>query len=138
LNPEIKKILNSLKCPVCNCQIDMTNDSQYLYKCSQYCCVSNSKHYTIYIISYDDKAFIELETVIIYDGNFQYEIRKRYIQDLNSSINTTLYIRKVDDENRILDNFKMKVIALNGSHFEFNKTNSIKMLNRIKTLLLFQ
>jgi hypothetical protein len=69
--------------------------------------------------------------VTIFEGSHQFDI-------VQKSGHTKITIRDIDPEERILDNVKPKVFKYEKELFDFSKTNRDKILNRIKTILMFQ
>lgn len=136
-----KKILNALKCPVCQSQIDILNwvvPKIGSKKGHNFGCVSDHFHYSIFFMHWELPIRIEKETVIIYEGKYQYEIAQDYFLSGISFPHTHIYIRVVDAEKRILDNHPIKEIGFNKILFDFSKTNREKLVNRVKTILVFQ
>jgi hypothetical protein len=119
-----KKILNSLKCPVCGGQIDGVKT---LY------CAADQEHYYANI---DDEAlpiFIIIKEIVkIYSEKYQFEI----IQEKDS---TAIYIWNIDKERRRIINKPNppKPIVFNKKIFNLSVYNN-KLINKIKTILVFQ
>lgn len=126
-----KIILNFLKCPLCGSQIDMFIDKGKRYN---YACSSVSEHYKIWFHCTGYPAGVLVESVTIYDGSHQYEI----IQNLFTDIKTDIIIKSVDPEFRIVDKNKPKLFTYKKVLFDFQNTNKDKVMNRIKTILVFQ
>jgi len=123
MDPLQKTILNSLKCPVCGGQIDGI---------TKFYCASNEEHYQVFFNGDTFPYIISSEKVIVYNGKHQYEI----IQTINS---TAIYIWKVDGENRrIIDKVNPPQPLVFGKKlFDFSKTNKEKLVNKMKTILVF-
>jgi hypothetical protein len=134
MDPIIKAKLNSLKCPVCQGQVDVLDwrgpEGQPKFN---YCCVSAWGHYRLLMNDY----IVQYETVVIYEGKHRYEIRQNLGDIPTFSGQTTIYICDVDAENRAISP-KKKMFSTNKYLFDFSQTNREKMVNRIKTILVFQ
>jgi hypothetical protein len=140
MTPEIKKILNSLSCPICGAQIDIIKN--------YYGCVANHDHYYLYIsTSYDWTTNtnsvapnqIYKEVVSIYADKYKYVIEKMYSY-VNNNIDVVTYILvyEIDQEGRMIFSFKDKTLKLDFGAFDFKNFNVEKALSRIKTLFVFQ
>lgn len=139
-----KLILNSLRCPICKSQIDMLS---YTYtkkpRPFNYCCASNTEHYGLWFIHWEQPIRIESETAIVYDGCYQYEIKQQHagpglLSSAPKPDYTEIWVREVDAENRIIDNIKPKVFSYYKCLFDFANTTRDKIVLRIKTILVFQ
>lgn len=147
MDPLVKAVLNSLKCPLCGGQIDLLDwrsvkktDPQY-----NYCCVADWQHYRLFIDSNKNPGFIEYETVIFYDGKYQYQIvQENRAQSLISFPVTAIWLREVDAENRVLekkDSRKKSLLpdfSFDKKLFDFSTTNREKVINRVKMIVVFQ
>jgi hypothetical protein len=108
-----KNYLNSLKCPICGSQIEGIKEPFY--------CVSDSEHYRMYLndgLPYS--ASYEL-VVVCDDKSRRYAIVQ----------NDTTKIVVSDSSIKETITFSFKV-------FDFSNTNKEKILNRLKTILVFQ
>jgi hypothetical protein len=126
-----KIILNSLRCPLCASQIDMFQDKRKVYN---YSCSSVPEHYRIQFHSLGFPAGVLLESVTIYEGSHQYEIIQNHFTD----IKTDIIMKSVDPEFRIIDKVSPKIFTYKKVLFDFQNTNKEKILNRVKTILVFQ
>lgn len=136
LDPVAKAFLNSLRCPICGNQIDMyeppkqTGASHY-----NYACATDSDHYVNEIDFKSISGFIRYEIVRIYDGSHLYEI------DQYAGGMTVLRVADIDPEHRLLPNKEGKLYQIacqfDKKLFDFQNTNREKILNRVKTLLVF-
>jgi hypothetical protein len=139
-----KLILNSLRCPICKSQIDMLGHAQLSHKKQRpynYCCASNAEHYGLWFIHWEQPIRIESETAIVYDGCYQYEIKQQHSGPgllAPKPDYTEITVRKVDAENRIIDNIKPKVFDYYKRLFDFANTTRDKIVLRIRTILVFQ
>lgn len=145
----IKNFLNSLKCPVCQGQIDIVSNkkSQYNFGCS-----NNYLHFTFFIndrstATYDQDGeiinpMIEQERVIVDRDSFRYEIIQNYICLTPDEIDTIIYVNKIDAEGNVIDydgKFPIhKTFSCNQILFDFQNVTKDKIINRIKTILTFQ
>lgn len=99
-----------------------------------YCCATNWEHYRIFFVHWKPVFYIEYETVVIYENSRQY-----HITQYNDN-RTELFIYDVDAENRIVDSKDKKYSPLRYDKklFDFTNTSQDKMVNRIRTILVFQ
>ena len=119
-----KRILDALKCPVCGGQIDGV---KIIY------CAADEEHYYANIDIDALPIFIVLKEIVkVYSGKHQYEI----IQEANS---TAIYIWNIDKERRRISNKPNppNPLIFNSKLFDLSKFNN-KLINRIKTILVFQ
>lgn len=127
-----KAFLNTLKCPICKSRLDLYEaiDTSRKYN---FCCSSNWEHYRIFFIHWEAVLRVEYETIVVYEGRHQYHLTQ---YDDNR---TELFIYDVDAENRILDSKDKKpfVSRYNKKLFDFTNTTKDKIVNRIKTILVF-
>lgn len=130
-----KVILNLLKCPVCGSQIDIIYTRNKAYNCS---CVSNPSEYQIDFDYESIPPHIEKECVVVYEGSHQYEVRQIHSSYAPLLNKTEITIRDVDPEHRIIHPSKMKIFMFEKLMFDFSHTNREKLVNRIKTILVFQ
>lgn len=86
-------------------------------------------------------GFVEYETVIFYEGKRKIEIRQDYRQVVSPT--SLIYLYEVDAENRVIEK-KDEPLKLKGPDFSFDKklfdfsrTNREKVVNRVKTILVF-
>jgi hypothetical protein len=122
MDPLLKVILNTLKCPVCGGQIDGLD---------RFYCATNAEHYHVWFESDQIPYTIVAEKVIVYNGSHQYEI----MQNTNS---TTIYIWKVDAENRrIVGANPSKPLSFDKKLFNFSQINRERLMNKMKTILVF-
>lgn len=132
MDPLLKKLLNSLRCPICQCQIDMIDRK------SGYGCVNSLDHYVISVMKNDlglPQLFTEI--VNIYDGKHKYRLTKKYDSAPGASIKTEIMVFKVDPEGRVNFSFKNSSLTLDKELFDFSKFNVEKAINRIKTVFIF-
>jgi hypothetical protein len=123
LDPILKALLNSMRCPVCGAQIDGV---------SKFHCASNLNHYSIKFETDTWPIRILSEKVIVNGDSRQYEI----IQTVDS---TAIYIWDLDgDNNRIIKKGNPpQPLSFNKKLFDFSKTTYEKLLNRVKTIVVF-
>ena len=132
MNPDAKKLLNSLRCPICKGQLDLLSHTvvrgvpQY-----NFFCVNDYRHYGIFLNHWDIPIAIEEEGIIIFEGSYRFDV-------LQKKDNTKIIIREIDPEERVLDSVKPKIFEYDKELFIFSKTTKDKIVNRIKTILVFQ
>lgn len=139
MDPLAKKILNSLKCPICGGQIDLLSyNKPTSRKGNNFGCVVDQMHYALFFVHWEDPVRIEKEVVWLYEGTYLYEVVQEHYFLGRPIPGTDIYMKPVDPEHRVLDNVKPKYLHFNKILFDFTKTNREKLLNRIKTILVFQ
>lgn len=132
MNLIAKKILNNIRCPICSGQLDLPGwQVEQKNKDYNFFCVNDFRHYGIFLIHWDLPISIEQEGVTIFEGSHRFDVVQK-----NGS--TKITIRDVDLEERILDNIKPIVFEYDKEMFIFSQTNREKIINRIKTILVFQ
>lgn len=145
MDPLVKAALNSLKCPLCGGQIDLLDwrlrKAGPMYN---YCCVADWQHYRLFLNANDNPGFIEYETVIFYDGKYQYQVIQENRPATVITPLTSIFLREVDKENRVIDkkeNYKKPQLpdySFDKKLFDFSKTNREKIVNRVKMIVVFQ
>lgn len=132
----LKKLLDSLKCPICKSPIDFIDCRTY--NNNEYICVLNPDHYEVFI-NYDaGYPLLGREIVRIYDNNYKYILIKRYNVFDPTKTETEILIDKIDPEGRIEFKFKQKKIRfINKELFNFSDFEIEKSISRIKTILTF-
>lgn len=131
MDPIVKQTLNKLKCPICKGQLDLMDwKIKYSSKKYNFCCVNNWQHYCLYLIHWDPVIKIEYEKVIVYEGRHKYEI-------IRGDSYTDIFSSDVDIENNVL-NDSPRLYSNDKKLFDFSNTNKEKLLNRVKTILVFQ
>jgi hypothetical protein len=136
-----KLILNSLKCPVCGGQIDLLDWTKLEQKPKDqnFSCVYDPEHYGVWLVHWEHPIRLEFERATVYEGHHQYMVSQHHWMEGVPHQRTTVLIRKVDPEHRILDTEKPKLFTYDQKLlFDFTKTNREKLVNRIKTILTFQ
>lgn len=139
MDPIAKQILNNLKCPQCGGQIDLFEwksiykglhpDHQYNFSC-----VANWEHYRLFFNHWDPPFNdIEYQTVTVYDGKRMYNITQH-----NKSQLTNVQIFHVDAENRIIEEPIIKGFQYDKWLFDFTNTTPEKIINRVRTIMVFQ
>lgn len=134
-----KDFLNRLRCPICAGQIDMFDGKNSKpFTRVNYACAANSRHYGIILIN-DFGPSIREEYVYLYDGPHMYQVQQiHYGPPLGST--TDIFMYDVNGDNNVIETAKLKNMKLSfrKALFNFNTTNREKLLNRIKTILVFQ
>jgi hypothetical protein len=136
LDPLVKAMLNSLRCPVCGGQVDLVDwKVKSPGRKYNFCCVANWEHYRIFFVHWEPVLRIEYETVVVYEGRHQYWITQ---YDDNGNNNIEIIVSEVDAENRVVDTKKPSRFSYDKKLFDFSKTNRERIVNRVKTILVFQ
>lgn len=149
---ELKEYLNSLKCPICNSQIDLLPSKHYLEILNfNYSCVSDAEHYALRIDN-NYSSFVQglvsknkikmqsllvKEQVIVYSGKYKFIVTKKH----NTLMpHLTISSIVVDPERRVVDNINIKISNFDINYIDFVNANANeeKILSKIKTLLVFQ
>lgn len=132
MDPLAKLILNGLKCPVCHGQIDLL--SSIIMKAFNYGCVYDPWHYHLWFDQYRPVLNIDYEQVIVYEGRHKYRIHQN-----NNKDTTDIFVYDVDQEGNLVDEAEPpKTFAYDKKLFDFSKTTREKLINRVKTILVFQ
>jgi hypothetical protein len=120
---EVKRIVNVLRCPLCNAQID-GGDLSVLY------CAKNREHYSLSM--YENPTIIESEIIKFYDSDYLtfYKITRRYTEEGKlSSCMICMEKPGVTHSKNISIDFD----PLNIHHFSIEK-----VIKRIKNIFIFQ
>lgn len=139
MEPNAKKILDNLKCPICQSSIDLIQwNHRRLGHGYNFGCVINSFHYAIDFAHWETPPRIFKESVFLVDQEVEYEL----IQTTNNG--TTIYQQDIDAEGRTIDspkNWQSKLFPMYESNmqlFNFSNTTPERLLTRIQTLMTFQ
>lgn len=120
-----KDALNRMKCPICGGQIEGV---------TQFHCVLSKTHYKFVIVEDIFPISITHEYVSVNDGRKQYYI----IQTPNE---TEIYVHQLDGNYEIISPDKTKPapksFKFDQKIFSFSETNREKLLNRIRTIIVF-
>jgi len=124
--PTQKEILNSLRCPICQSQIDGVSYSIRFY------CAQDQKHYNVWIK--DGK--LKKETINLYDLKklLKYELTQTYE---TNGVKTIIILENIDAEGREIFSFEENSYTANLALFDFRNFNYDKAINKIKTFLVF-
>jgi hypothetical protein len=101
-------------------------------------CVYDPKHYGIYFVHWEMPYRIEQETVMIQDSSHEYEILQTSHYIGKPLVGTRIRMWDIDAEGRVIESSDFKDFNFNKPLFDFAKANKEKLLNRIKTILVFQ
>lgn len=141
MSTELKKLLNTLRCPICKCQIDIINVKKLKHN---FACAQNYLHYSLYISQIDlyssiiTSPRIEQERATVDDRLFQFEITQNFIDLLSiSGTETIIIIKKIDAEGRVLE-LPFKTFKYDKILFNFKNLDKSKIINRVNTVLTFQ
>lgn len=114
-----------MRCPVCGGQIDGV---------SKFHCAFSKQHYSVVIDNDNFPISITREYVRVNDGHKQYYI----IQSANE---TEIYVFQLNGDYEIIPPDKTKPapksIKFDKRLFNFSQINREKLLNRIKTIIVF-
>jgi hypothetical protein len=135
-----KLILNSLKCPVCGGQIDLLDWTKLESKPKDqnFSCVYDPEHFGIFLVHWEQPIRLEQERATVYEGKYQYRVIQYHYFGGVPNCFTNIEIREVDPEHRVKELIPIKEFHYQKHLFDFTKTNKEKLINRIKTILVFQ
>lgn len=136
-----KMFLNSLKCPVCGAQIDLFSwviTRVGSKKGHNFGCAAEPSHYGIYFMHWEVPHRLELESALVTNNGHQYEVRQTHYLGGKPVNFTEIRIWDIDAENRVINSSVFKSFNFDKHLFDFSKTNKEKLVNRIKTILVFQ
>jgi hypothetical protein len=130
-----KLILNQIKCPICKSPVDLL-DWKVRSETRKYnfCCAADWQHYRFYFIHWEPVYRVEYENLIVFEGNHEYVITQF------DNGGTEILIFEVDAENNIIESKDKKPtkFSYNKKLFDFSQTTREKIINRVKTILVFQ
>ena len=106
---------------------------QAKWRSGSFGCAHNKDHYDLHVAT--DVAKITMEAVHIYEEFCQYEIAK---QCRNNITQTQIVVRETDAEQRVLIAPYTKMLTLGFDAFDFRNFDQKKVIERIKTLFVFQ
>jgi len=134
-----KQVINRMRCPLCRGQLDLLDWREVERKDKDYnfYCVFDSEHYALWFLHWVQPPILETERVILYEGSYQYTISQVHHYQAPQTL-TTIKLSKVDPENRVIEGLQPKFFTYDKHLFDFQKTNREKIVNRIKTILVFQ
>lgn len=134
-----KAMLDSMKCPVCGGQIDLFDWARPVSKRgNNFGCVRDNSHYGMYFNHWDQPPVILSETVSVIDVNRLYDIEQKHFMGTVPFPGTTILIRDVDKEGRTIDGGRFKRLSFDKVLFDFRTLNKEKVINKVKTILVFQ
>lgn len=135
----IRKFYDSIKCPICGAPIDSWG-RQVGYN---YCCSRDFDHYRLDIQAeeYIGGTLTKLpklfsEEVSVRDKHHVYVILKDHSDRVPYKTAVTVY--EIDGEKRIIEGSKIRSLHFIDDIFDFNKFNTEKAIQRIKTIFVFQ
>lgn len=139
MNAIVKKFLNAIKCPVCKGQIDIFDGRRASPgRRFNFACATNYEHYAIYLNT-DNAPFFEIEEeyASVKDNKYKYEI-VQYHSLLLKAHQTNILIFDINGDGNVIEGNAIKDFSYNKALFDLQKTSTKKLLNRIKTILVFQ
>lgn len=131
----LKVFLNTLRCPVCGGLIDMF-EGRAVRRRFNYACAADYKHYGIYVNVELSPPFIEEEVLEISDKNHMYMIIQFHDQFLNKHM-CNIDSFDINGDGNIVGSSKGH-FSFHKTLFDFKNSNKVKLLNKIKTILVFQ
>ncbi len=141
-----RKILNSMRCPLCGGQIDLRS-----YKARKvtggfnYGCATFPEHYQIKLDTWTDfnDAVLKEEAVNIEDGKRLYRAiffhpESKGTPGYQFLNDTGLTTWDIDPEGRCIEGTQSQTVWFKGDAIGFRQPGKDRILKRIKTLLTFQ
>lgn len=119
--------LRYLRCPVCRGQVEGIVSLH---------CVYDKNHYVASSTPEEEPFRINSEDVEFIDKSKLFFISQRYWTGHVPVTQTSIVVQSVDAENRVIG--EIGKLFFNKILFDFQKTNKEKMLNRMRTILVFQ
>jgi hypothetical protein len=138
MNRQLKDFLNSLRCPLCQGQIDGFDWAPVGAYASNFGCATANNHYKLQITNVQESFQLNRETVEVCGVEFKYIINQTYFLKNKPVQFTNISVRDIDPEQRLIDKLKRKEISFDKIMFDFGKTNKEKLLSRIKTVIVFR
>ena len=145
MNIDTRQIINNIKCPICQGSTDLVNwKIKYASKKYNFCCTNDWEHYRFFLVHWEEDIRLESEVVIIYEGNSKYEI---FQSEIRHKLSTIINVYAINAENTIIEGpadkvyFKptsSNIFNYDSKLFDFSLTNRDKIVNRVKTILLFK
>jgi hypothetical protein len=148
MDPLVKKILNSLKCPQCGAGIDIYTK---ISSCFNYACAADNLHYQVHLATDNGLDYphnlpihpvITAESVVMFEAKHKYVINQSNASILGTVDETNIEMFNIDPERRVIEDKKKRKLWKSFQYdkklFDFAHTNKEKILNRIKTILVFQ
>jgi hypothetical protein len=151
MDPIVKAILNSLKCPQCGAGIDIKTYGPKTKGKFNYACATDNLHYAVQLATDNGLDYphnmpihpiIIQEMVVLYDGKHRYDINQWNASILGTVDSTTIDMFDIDPEQRIIEDRKGRKKKSSFDYpkklFDFSRVTKEKILSRIKTILVFQ
>lgn len=101
-------------------------------------CVADPSHYGLFFVHWEQPYRIEQEVATVNVDDYQYEVIQYSWMMGKPNILTSIYIHPIDPEQRRVDGAASKCINFQKHLFDFKSTTKEKLINRIKTILVFQ
>lgn len=92
-----------------------------------FCCVQDWLHYRIYYVYWEPHFIIQYESVMIFEG--------KYLYTINQYINNETEISVLPTEKEFSEK---KTFKFNQKLFDFQSIDKDKLINKVKTILIFQ
>lgn len=120
---------------MCHGQIDMYDGPSAAPFKFNYGCANDFRHYRIMFDSFASSGAIRYENILLYEGKHLFDV-DQYISGM-----TVVRMADIDPEGRIVANKEGLLyhssLRFEKKLFDFQQTNREKILNRIKTVLVF-
>ncbi len=133
-----KAYLNTLRCPLCKGQLDMSMGIKRAL--GSWICVNDPEHFGLSFANDDPPTCrISEEKLQLYHDKFLFIIiQSRFDLQGNPQTKTSMLIKPIDREGRVIEGVKTKSSFFDKFLFDFQNTTKEKIINRIETYLLFQ
>lgn len=102
-----------------------------------YACAANHQHYGIWLDTKELPAFIEEEYVLAETEHKFYLIVQYHNRFLNRH-QTNILVGEVDGDGNVIDSKIKKQFTFGKTLFDFGKIGKERLINKIKTILVFQ
>lgn len=151
MDPLVKQILNSLRCPQCRAGIDLRSYGTQITGKFNYACVSDNFHYQVHLAADNGLDYpynqpihpvITAELVVMFEEKHKYIINQSNASILGTVDETNIEMYNIDPEGRVVEDKKKRKLVKSFHYdkklFDFAHTNKEKIFSRIKTILVFQ
>lgn len=135
MDKEVKALLNSLRCPICGGLIDMFEGE--VKKRINYACAADVHHYGIWLDTLELPAYIEEEYVEIIH-NFKFYLIVQFHNRFFNKHQTNILVGEVNGDGNVIEGKVKKQFTFGQTLFDFTKVGKERLINKIKTILVFQ
>lgn len=142
-SPAAKKLLNSLRCPVCKSQIDIMTDSERkLFSSHWNCRCAQSPHFLLELLDDDlgTKIFEEKLSLLDQKNSMHWELTKMVENSIIPQFAVFHIVAwEVDGDGNIIETSHPKFFKiLKEEIFDFRNFDPKEALKRLRTIMTFQ